>query len=66
MNLFTLDLVLIIPGLFMILNLLVILVYAVFNQAKIFSRYLVEDIIITVSFVLMLTITLFLNQVTES
>jgi hypothetical protein len=66
LNLFTLDLVLIIPGLFMILNLLILIVYSVFNSIKIFSRYLVEDVIIAVSYMLILTTMLFINQVTES
>jgi NADH-quinone oxidoreductase subunit N len=66
LNLFTLDLVLIIPGLFMILNLLVLILYSVFNSVKVFSRYLVEDVIITVSYILLLTVMLFANQITEN
>jgi hypothetical protein len=66
LNLFSIDLVLIIPGLFMILNLLILIVYSVFNSVKTFSRLLVEDVIITVSYILLLTIMLFVNQITEN
>jgi hypothetical protein len=66
LNLFTIDLVLIIPGLFMILNLLFLIMYSVFSSVKIFSRYLVEDVIIVTSYMLSLTAVLFMNQITES
>lgn len=66
LNLFTSDLLLVLPGIFMILNLLVLIIYSVFSSTRSFSRYLVEDVIVSVSFVLLLTIVLFVNQPSKS
>lgn len=66
LNLFTSDLLLVLPGIFMILNLLVLIIYSVFSSTRSFSQYLVEDVIVSVSFVLLLTIVLFVNQPSKS
>lgn len=66
LNLFSIDLILVIPGLFMVLNLLILILYSVFNSVKVFSRYLIEDVIIIVSYILLLTAMLFANQITEN
>lgn len=62
-NLFSSDLLLLAPSLFLISTLLVIVVYSVFVSKSFFSKFLVEDVVLKVVFSLFCFILLLLNQV---
>lgn len=62
-NLFSSDLLLLLPSLFLIVTLLIIVVYSVFVSKNSFSRFLVEDVVLKVAFSLSLFILLLLNQI---
>lgn len=62
-NLFTLDILFLMPGFFFLLILLILVLYSVLVSSISFSRFLVEDIILKVSFSLFLGCLLLLNQV---
>lgn len=62
-NLFSSDLILVLPGIFLIFTLLIIVVYAVFASNVSFSQFLVENTILKVSFCFFLFIFLLFNQV---
>lgn len=62
-NLFSSDLVLLSPGLFLIFTLLIVVTYSVFISKSLFSRFLVEDVTLKVAFCILLFVILLLNQV---
>ncbi len=62
-NLFSSDLILLSPGLFLIFTLLIIVLYSVFVSKSLFSQFLVEDIILKVAFCISLFVFLLLNQI---
>ncbi len=62
-NLFSLDLLLLVPSFFLIFSLVLIIVYAIFSSHFFYSKKLIEDVILKVSFSLFLFIFLLLNQV---
>lgn len=62
-NIFSIDLLLLIPSFFLISSILLIIVYSVFSFNNNFSKFLVEDLILKVSFSCLLFSFLLLNQV---
>ncbi len=62
-NLFSSDLILVLPGIFLISTLLIIVVYAVFASNVSFSQLLVENTILKVSFCFFLFVFLLFNQI---
>ena len=62
-NLFSSDLILLSPGLFLIFTLLIIVLYSVFVSKSLFSQFLVEDITLKVAFCISLFVFLLLNQI---
>lgn len=62
-SLFSSDLLLLVPSFFLIFSLLLIIVYSVFRSKDSFSNFLVEDVVLKVSFSLFLFIPLLLNQI---
>lgn len=62
-NIFSSDLLFFLPFLFLIITVLVIVVYSVFLAKLSFSRFLVEDLVLIVSFCLGLLVFLLLNQI---
>lgn len=62
-NLFSSDLLLLIPAFFLIISILIIIVYSVFVSKSSFSVFLVEDVILKVSFSLFLFVLTLFNQV---
>lgn len=65
-NLFSADLLLLIPSFFLIITILLIIVYSVFTSKYLFSRFLVEDVLLKVSFSLFLFLLLLFNQISPS
>jgi hypothetical protein len=65
-NLFSSDLLLLTPSFFLIITILLIIVYSVFTSKYLFSRFLVEDVLLKVSFSLFLFLLLLFNQVSSS
>lgn len=65
-NLFSSDLLLLIPSFFLLVTILSIVVYSVFLSNRSFSLFLVEDVVLKVSFSLLLFIPLLYNQVSSS
>ncbi len=62
-NIFSLDLLFLIPAFFLILSILFVIVYSVFLANKGFSIFLVEDVILQISFSLSFFVFLITNQI---
>lgn len=62
-NVFSSDLIVLLPSFFLIFTLLILILYPVFFNYSSFSRFLIEDVLFKVSFSLLLFAVLLLNQI---
>jgi FlaA1/EpsC-like NDP-sugar epimerase len=62
-NVFSSDLLVLLPSFFLIFTLLILTLYPVFSNYSSFSKFLIEDVLFKISFSLLLFIVLLLNQI---